>query len=80
MSISIDLPPEAEKLLREKAVQFKMSPESFALEVLTNELTRIEKLDDQLQKSLRIIESFRGKMGSLPPGADSRESIYEDRY
>jgi|SRR5687767_11569511 len=85
VSLNIDLPPEAEKQIRNEAQRRGIPVEQFAGEILQRNLPTYH---GSLWRSLTPEEWIRrtdewaaghADWPVLPPGADSRESIYEER-
>lgn len=88
MSLTIQLAPEMEARLRERAAAEGKDPAEFAVEALVERLTAPDTATPspvtarRLAALDRFVTGMREHVRSLPPGHivdDSRESIYEGR-
>jgi hypothetical protein len=82
MTLVLQLPPETEARLRDRAQMAGVAPEAFALETLRESLEG-DRSSPPLSKEAWHAE-FDAWIAGLPSGNpnmdDSRESIYPDRW
>ena len=82
MTLVLELPPETEARLRDKAEQTGIAPEALALETLRESLED-DRSSPPLSKEAWLA-AFDAWIAGLPPGNpnmdDSRDSIYPDRW
>ena len=83
MTLKLQLSPEIEAKLRERAAQFGQSPETLVMEALQEKLSSAVDPEESLSPSLRMAE-FSDWFQSHPTSKaaaldDSRESIYNGR-
>jgi hypothetical protein len=83
MTLKLQLPPDVEAKLRERAAQLGQRPETLVLEALQEKLSSALEPEESLSPSLRMAEfgewfaSHAASKAAAPD--DCRESIYNGR-
>ena len=79
MSITIDINPSLEAVLKERAKMAGISIEDYLLRLAEMDAAPTLPIDPVFDESMRRLEAFRGKLGSVPEGAFDPEALYGDR-
>ncbi len=79
MSITINIEPFLEAVLKVRADAAGMTIEQFAYQLLEREADSPSQQHPRIRASLRTIQTLRGKLGPVPPGALAPELLYGDQ-
>jgi len=79
MSITIDINPSLEAVLKERAKMAGISIEDYLLRLAEMDASTTLPLDPVFDDSMRRLEAFRGKLGLIPEGTLDPEALYWDR-